>query len=214
MQNGILNTTSSKEEGDWTLESFESPLSHLRWGLRKAITDIDVIQLRVYTIEEKALIDACEAKYPEVSHSPLGGIFYGHPYYQGFYPACLDPLTHLKGDVKKHVLCLDRVPVDEGNLEHVQSFMEHLKTNKMIKDREKNVVDQWVKTTLIEQRPAAKILSDLVLAAKLHASSAEYKDWIAVSKSLTFPWNLLFSINLLFCHGNLSPLRLYGMHAN
>jgi hypothetical protein len=125
MQNGILNTTSSKEEGDWTLESFESPLSHLRWGLRKAITDIDVIQLRVYTIEEKALIDACEAKYPEVSHSPLGGIFYGHPYYQGFYPACLDPLTHLKGDVKKHVLCLDRVPVDEGNLEHVQSLKLH-----------------------------------------------------------------------------------------
>jgi hypothetical protein len=96
--------------------------------------------------------------------------------------ACLDPITHLKGDVKKHVLIFqDRVPVDEGNLEQVQSFMEHLKTNKMIKDREKNVVDQWVKTSLIEQRPAAKILSDLVLTAKLHASSAEYKDWIAVS---------------------------------
>lgn len=181
MQNGILNTTSSKEEGNWTLRSFEFALSDLRWGLRKPITDIDVIQLRVYTIDEKALIDACEASYPEVSHSPLGLISYGHPYYNGFYPACLHPITHLKGDVKKHVLCQDLVPVDEGNLEQVKSFMEYLKTNNMIKDREKNVVDQWVKTSLIEQRPAAKILSDLVLTAKLHASSAEYKDWIAVS---------------------------------
>ena len=214
MQNGILNTTSSKEDEDWTQHSFEFPLSDVRWGLRKPITDIDVIQSRVYTIEEKALIDACEAKYPEVSHSPLGTIFYGHPYYKGLYPACLDPITHLKGDVKKHVLCQDRVSVDEGNLEQVQSFLEYLKTNNMIKDREKNVVDQWVKTTLIEQRPPVKILSDLVLTAKLHASSAEYKDWIAVSKSLTFPLNLLFSINLLFCHGNLPPLPLYGMHAN
>ena len=85
--------------------------------------------------------------------------------------------------MKKHVLCQDLVSADEGNLEQVKSFMEYLKTNNMIKDREKNVVDQWVKTSLIEQRPAAKILSDLVLTAKLHASSAEYKDWTAVSKS-------------------------------
>lgn len=204
MQNGILNTKSPNEDGDWTLSSFENPLTDVRWGLRKPITDIDVIQSRAYTIEEKVLIDACEAKYPEVSHSPLGRILYGDPYYKGFFPACLDPITHLKGDVKKHVLCQDRVSVDEGNLAQVQSFMEYLKTNKMIKDREKNVVDQWVKTTLIEQRPPAKILSDLVLTAKLHASSAEYKDWIAVSKSLTFPWNLLFSIIYYFamviCH--------------
>ena len=210
------------EGEDWSLKSFEFPLTDLRWGPRRPITDVVVIQLRVYTIEEKACIDACEAKHSEISHSPLNQILYGNPYYKGFFPACLEPIRHLQGDVEKRVLGKDRgFIVDEGNLEQVQNIMLYLKTNNMIKDREKNVVDQWVKTPLIEHRPPAKILSDLVLTAKLYDSSAEYKDWIAVSKSIKFmkfvcfyqfiilPWE--FTITALTRHAR-ELKALYLLH--
>jgi len=103
LQNGILD-----EDGNWSLKSFEFPMTDLRWGSRRPITDIVVIQLRVYTIEEKALIDACEAKYSETSHSPLNKIMYGLPYYKGLFPACREPISHLQGDVEKRVLGKDR----------------------------------------------------------------------------------------------------------
>ena len=80
MQNGISNTKSPKEDGEWTHSSFENPLTDVRWGKYVPITDIAVILPRVYTAEEKVLIDSCETKHPEVSHSPLNKILYGHPY--------------------------------------------------------------------------------------------------------------------------------------
>lgn len=191
MQNGILNTKSPKEDDDWTISSFENPLTNVRWGLYVKITDIAVIQLRVYTTEEKALIDSCETAHPEISHSPLNKIFYGHPSLKGFFSACQSPIMHLKGHVENLVLCRDRgFTVDESNLTQVQNMALYLKKNKMVHDREKNVADQWVKPTIIEQRPPGRILSDLVLTSKLHDASADYKDWIAVSKCY-FPWNLL-----------------------
>ena len=67
MQNGILNAKSPKEDGEWTLSSFENPLIDVRWGKCVPITDIDVILQRVYTTEEKKLIDSCETEHPEVS---------------------------------------------------------------------------------------------------------------------------------------------------
>ena len=91
MQNGILNTKSPKEDGDWTLSSFENPLTDVRWGKCVSITVIEVIQPRVYTAEEKVLIDSCETKHPEICHSPLNKILYGHPYFKGFFPACQSP---------------------------------------------------------------------------------------------------------------------------
>ena len=97
----------------------------------------------------------------------------------------------LKGHVENLVLGRDRgFTVDESNLTQVQNMALYLKKNKMVHDREKNVADQWVKPTIIEQRPPGRILSDLVLTSKLHDSSPDYKDWIAVSKCY-FPWNLL-----------------------
>ena len=194
MQNGILNTKSQKEDCEWTLSSFENPLTNVRWGKCVPITDIDVILQRVYTTEEKKLIDSCETEHPEISHSPLNKILYGHPSFKGFFPACQSPIMHLKGHVESRVLgespCLKGFTVNEGNLEQIRFIESHLKTNKMVHPREKDVVDQWVKPTIIEQRDPSRILSDLVLASKLHDSSADYKDWIAVSKCY-FPWNLL-----------------------
>ena len=54
--------------------------------------------------EEKALIDSCETNHPEISHSPLNKILYGHPYFKGFFPACQSPIMHLKGHVESRVL--------------------------------------------------------------------------------------------------------------
>ena len=83
MQNGIAKTMPSKDNIDFVCTTFESPLTDLRWGERVPITHITVIQLRIYTNDEKALIDECEAKFPEISHFPLKQIFYGHPMYDG-----------------------------------------------------------------------------------------------------------------------------------
>ena len=80
--------------------------------------------------------------------------------------ASLLSIMHLKGHVENLVLCGDRgFTVDEGSMTQVKNIELYLKNNKMVHDREKNVADQWVKKTIIEQRPPGKILSDLVIAS-------------------------------------------------
>ena len=101
MRNVTFNNVLPKDDSDWTLNSFEVPLTDLRWGKRVPISDMTQIQLRVYTDKEKALIDTCEATYPNISHSPLKKILYGHPHYDGLFPCCLPPVQHLKGHVEK-----------------------------------------------------------------------------------------------------------------
>ena len=106
------------------------------------------------------------------------------------------------------------IVVDPDSLLEVKQHLNYLTKQKMVKNREKNVVEQWVPTRLIKERSDPRILSDTVLSVKLYDSPPEYKDWIAVSKPLNFPWKLLFFGHLLFCHGNLPSLRLHGVHAN
>ena len=60
IQNVSLKTNVEKGECDYSLSSFQFPLTYLRFGECVPISDITEIQLRVYTIEEKVLIDACE----------------------------------------------------------------------------------------------------------------------------------------------------------
>ena len=150
MQNGILNTKSPKEDDDWTLSSFKNPLTDVRWGLYVKITEFN--RGYIYTTEEKALIDSCETAHPEISHSPLNKIFYGHPSLKGFLSACQSPIMHLKGHVESRVLgespCLKGFTVNEGNLDQIRFIESHLKTNKMVHAREIDVVDQWVKPTI------------------------------------------------------------------
>jgi hypothetical protein len=117
--------------------------------------------------------------------------------------------------VDKLVIGADQgITVNPESLLAVKNHLNHLSKQKLVHTREKIVVEQWIPTRLIEERPEPRILSDTVLSVKLYDSSTEYKDWIAVSKPLNFPWKLLFFRHLLFCHGNLPSLRLHGVHAN
>ena len=88
-------TSNSHDINDWSLSSPELPLTDLRWGTCVPISDITVIQLRVYTDTEKAQTDACEAEYPNISHFPLKEILYGHPYHDGLFPCCVPHVQHL-----------------------------------------------------------------------------------------------------------------------
>ena len=215
MQNGIAKTMLLNDNSDFVCTTFESPLTHLRWGARVPITDITELQLRVYTIEEKALIDACEAEFPEIPHFPLNKIFYGLPWYDGLFPCCRSPLSILKDHVDKRVIGPNQgIAVDPDSLLEVKQHLNNLTKQKMVQNREKNVVEQWVPPRVIEERSHSRILSDTALSVKLYDSPPEYKDWIAVSKPLNFPWKLLFFRHVLFCHGNLPSLHLHGMHAN
>ena len=193
MRNVTFNNVSPKDDSDWSLNSFEVPLTDLRWGKRVPISDMTQIQLRVYTDKEKALIDTCEATYPNISHGPLKKILYGHPYYDGLFPCCLPPVQHLKGHVEKVIVGEDRgFVVNEEILSEVKTHFDYLTKHKIIQPREQNVRDLWIPRRIIEDRHADKILSDTVLVAKLYDSSNEHKDWFAVVKSLKLPWTLLF----------------------
>ena len=186
-------TSNSHDINDWSLSSPELPLTDLRWGKCVPISDITVIQLRVYTDTEKARIDACEAEYPNISHFPLKGILYGHPYHDGLFPCCVPDAQHLKGHVEKLVLGADRgFPINEGDLSEVKTHLKYLNTKKITQPREQNVRNLWIPKRVIEDRHPEKSLSDTVLEAKLYDSSNAYKDWIAVIRSLKLPWTLLF----------------------
>jgi hypothetical protein len=193
MVNVSLNNMLRNDDSDWSLSSFELPLADLRWGERVSISEITEIQVRVYTDPEKGLIDACEAKYPEISHSPLKKMLYGHPMYDGIFPCCVPPAQHLKGHVEKLVLGEDRgLSVNEESLFEVKTHLSNLTKQKVVHYRETALRELWIPSRIIEDRQADRILSDAVLEAKLHDSSKDRKDWIAVIKSLNLPWSLLF----------------------
>ena len=96
---------------DLTLCSWrDDPVACVCFKHTVPITDVKSAQQRVYSEKAKDIIESCEENTKDVPHFLLKFTEFGHPMFNGMFPACLNGTKLLKNEVGKLSL-----PTDDRN---------------------------------------------------------------------------------------------------
>ena len=138
MKNVKPGTNFANDAHDYILFSFADELNTVIFGDEVRIARIWKTQNRVYSDTEKALIDKCEDESPDIPHSNLKKMLYGHPKHNGSSSFCKSAEDHLKEQVGNRTLSRHNGnPVDESSIDGVNAYIDYLGNEKRVSEREK-----------------------------------------------------------------------------
>ena len=172
-----------EDASDYTICPWSTETGHCVFLDPVPITDIKGTQIRVHSDFTQDAITSCEkATSHTVPFFSLQFTEFGHPMYEGLFPACTNAAVLLKKQVEKLPLLDDHnKEVDETSADVVNARCESLQGRRAARtDTVLYWSKEWHKDKLVEERSQPEINKHTLLITKCLGSSKQFKTFYQV----------------------------------